>query len=715
MSDFFEPGRNCFSAHDAVRAEALIDGQAYFESLVEALEQAQDTIYIAGWAIDAKMWLAPHHERGERIPLELFLRRLVSKRPSLHVYVLIWDFARAMTIGRHPLSIFRRRWLPSRRIHFLFDDAYPFGGCHHQKFVVIDDSVGYCGGIDLTVGRWDTREHLTEDDRRIDQYGHEHGPFHDAQMMVCGEAAESMGAIFRRRWEMVTKKTPRQPEAIREFDLREGPYRFERIDAALARTMPVPEGDPVRENEALFLDMFRTAEDRIYIENQYLTDRQLGVVLAERLGEEDGPEVVVVGPRETANWLEEMTVGLLRWRVIDMLREADAYDRLRIFYPMASVEEDVATYVHIKLLIIDRRFLRIGSANFSSRSLRLDTELDVALECDMSHCDTLERLECDLVAEHFGGIDPEEVAGLLKEHGTLRAVLDELVDRDLDRTLVPLGESPALADRVLAEDSDLLFDPEEPFEIANVFEALVGRQARKRIVDRLPFGFVTLLLTTGVLALWRLYELDDPGALTNIYRIVSSYGATTLGWWSLTAAATVLISSGVAIFFVVLALVVTVGWGQGFVISALAVVISTAVTYGFGRIIDRNLAMKIVGFRTEEVRKRLFRRGSFSVVMLRLAPISKFPTVGVAAGATELPFKSYFVGSLIGTTPVLLILSFIAFGIGDFLHSPNAWSGALMVFSLGAFWLLVRGTSKLFEIRTNRKKRGLPRREGSTR
>ena len=31
---------------------------------------------------------------------------------------------------------------------------------HHQKIVVIDDCLAFCGGIDMTSARWDTREHL---------------------------------------------------------------------------------------------------------------------------------------------------------------------------------------------------------------------------------------------------------------------------------------------------------------------------------------------------------------------------------------------------------------------------------------------------------------------------------------------------------------------------------------------------------------------------
>lgn len=35
---------------------------------------------------------------------------------------------------------------------------------HHEKVVVIDQTLAFVGGIDLCNGRWDTHEHLLNDD-----------------------------------------------------------------------------------------------------------------------------------------------------------------------------------------------------------------------------------------------------------------------------------------------------------------------------------------------------------------------------------------------------------------------------------------------------------------------------------------------------------------------------------------------------------------------
>jgi phospholipase D1/2 len=35
----------------------------------------------------------------------------------------------------------------------------PFMFSHHEKLVIVDQSVAYVGGIDLCWGRWDTKKH----------------------------------------------------------------------------------------------------------------------------------------------------------------------------------------------------------------------------------------------------------------------------------------------------------------------------------------------------------------------------------------------------------------------------------------------------------------------------------------------------------------------------------------------------------------------------
>ena len=48
----------------------------------------------------------------------------------------------------------------------MLDATVPFGACHHQKVLVVDDRIAFCGGGDISVDRWDTPAHLDDDPRR---------------------------------------------------------------------------------------------------------------------------------------------------------------------------------------------------------------------------------------------------------------------------------------------------------------------------------------------------------------------------------------------------------------------------------------------------------------------------------------------------------------------------------------------------------------------
>ena len=71
------------------------------------------------------------------------------------------------------------------------------------------------------------------------------------------------------------------------------------VDVGIARTLPeLDDRDEVREVEALNLAAIAAARHTIYLENQYLAAATLVDALAERLKEDDGPEIVIVLPRQ---------------------------------------------------------------------------------------------------------------------------------------------------------------------------------------------------------------------------------------------------------------------------------------------------------------------------------------------------------------------------------------------------------------------------------
>ena len=151
---------------------------------------------------------------------------MVRRRPRLRCYVLIWDYAALYTLERDPFARWRLGWRMPRQVRFSFDDHHPIGGSHHQKIVLVDDELAFCGGIDLTGHRWDTPAHRLDEPARVNANGTPYEPYHEIQAMVDGPVAASLGALVRDRWRALGEKTrPRALDDVVRLRVIRGPTR----------------------------------------------------------------------------------------------------------------------------------------------------------------------------------------------------------------------------------------------------------------------------------------------------------------------------------------------------------------------------------------------------------------------------------------------------------------------------------------------------------
>jgi phosphatidylserine/phosphatidylglycerophosphate/cardiolipin synthase-like enzyme len=251
----------------------LLDGGDYFGALRSSLLKARRSILIAGWDIDSRMRLVgPGGSANDGWPeaLRAFLERLIEDRPDLEIRLLLWDYSILYALEREPLTALKLNWRTPSRLYVEMDDCLPLGGAHHQKIAVIDDSVAYCGGLDLTTRRWDTRQHKPGDRRRQDPSGSGYAPFHDVQMVVDGEAAAALGELLRERWRRSSDDRS-VPGRVAPADPAPWPDHvqpdFRSQSVGIARTVaPVHDGDsPVEEVRALYLASIAAACRYVYI------------------------------------------------------------------------------------------------------------------------------------------------------------------------------------------------------------------------------------------------------------------------------------------------------------------------------------------------------------------------------------------------------------------------------------------------------------------
>lgn len=427
-STLLRPGHNCWTISSAPSAAILVDAQAYFLELEKALQSAERSILILGWDFDGRIRLCPDTgDDGET--LGQLLRSLVEARPDLHVHVLVWSVAIAHAPGASLPLLIGSDWDNHPRIDVRLDTEHPIYAAHHQKVVCIDEAVAFAGGMDLTVSRWDTNAHEAEHPCRITPDGEPYGPVHDVQVMVNGEAARHLGMLARERWRRATGEMlplAGDNEEIRWPTTLEPD--FDGSDIAISRTMPAWRTEAaVEEIAELSADALRAARRSIYIEAQYLTCTEITKILADRLQEPDGPEIVAVVACSSHGLMERLIMGNNRDRLIRHLRQVDRYDRLRVMYPVIGEgDAKCEILVHAKVMVIDDSFLRIGSANLNNRSRGLDTECDLTIEAkDPAAQHAVAAVRNRLLAEHLG-TEPQMVADLMAGEDSLIACIDRL-------------------------------------------------------------------------------------------------------------------------------------------------------------------------------------------------------------------------------------------------------------------------------------------------
>jgi len=681
-AEIAQPGRNCWRVERAHRFQCVQDAAEYFRLIHQALLSARRTVFILGWDITAHTDLLPGAGTLD-VPtrFDKLVVQVVRRRPELRCYILTWDYGALYTLERDPLTRWRLGWRMPRRVRFGFDDHHPVGGCHHQKVVVVDDQLAFCGGIDLTSHRWDTSAHRVEEPARMTPLGKAYGPYHEVQAMVSGPVAASLGELARDRWKVLgaDRLPPLGPSSDDLWpadvtpDLRD-------VDVGIARTMPGSDDQPaVRECEALFVDSIALARRTIYIESQYFTNHKIGRALASRLSEPNGPEVVIVAPKECEGWLERHTMGAFRDSVFKELVAADTHKRLRLVYPAASRSGDVPTFVHSKVMVVDDVLVRIGSANCSHRSMGVDTECDLAVDAcgDRDAREGIRRIRDRLLAEHLG-LPADDVTRGIERAGSAVALIDERAGAD--RTLVPIhpvtesGDAPPAAIQAAA-------DPDEPIGVSAEVDSLVPTADASGGRDPLRIWILpvmAIVVAAGV-------------AWTPLFRDVVA-GTSGRPWPAALGVVVFLIAGLLLVPLELLAIAagVLLGTSRGSLVALVGSIAAAVMGYVAGRWIGRARIAHWTSRRSYRSLRQLGGRGAIGVAVLRLSGIASAGSIHLLCGAGRVPLGHFMAGTLVALVPTVAALSALGGQFRQAVLSPSIWNtlvavgGALLIVAVAA-------------------------------
>jgi uncharacterized membrane protein YdjX (TVP38/TMEM64 family) len=361
--------------------------------------------------------------------------------------------------------------------------------------------------------------------------------------------------------------------------------------------------------------------------------------------------------------------------------------------------------VHSKVMIVDDRTARVGSANLSNRSMGLDTECDLILDADLdpSLAGAIASLRNRLIAEHLD-CDPQAVSDALDARGSLIDAVESL--RGRARSLAPLPPPPGADEAAPQTDApgakpalDLAFldglacDPEQPAP-DELLAMLVPEGLRPPVRRSLVGWGLVVAAVIALVAAWRLTPLR---ALLSVER-VAALGRTLSQHPAAPLAVLAAYLGGTLVFFPITPLLgatalvfpapAAFGYCMGGALSA------SVTTYGIGRLVGRFRPRWLERPRIRRVSRQLRRRGMLAVIAARMLPVGNFALINMTAGALGVRFRDYLIGNAIGLLPGVLALTLFADRIGATVRQPHARN--LIVLALvggaiaGALWWLKR-------------------------
>ncbi|KAL1919177.1 uncharacterized protein VTP21DRAFT_2559 [Calcarisporiella thermophila] len=316
-------------------AEWLVDGRDYMWRVSRAIAMAKESIYIEDWFLSPEIYLRRPATKFPEWRLDRLLKRKAEQGVKIFVVLyreiakatpLFSSHAKEVLLGLHKnVHVQRHPFGTNRRTYYY---------AHHEKLVVVDNVIAFIGGLDLCFGRWDSPQHVMEDDRipgqddinndnpqiwlgkdysntrRCEFYGLNKPfedsidrskiprmPWHDVAMMLVGQPARDVGRHFIQRWNFLRRSRQDRdnypfllpPPDFKQIDLDRlgltGTCEVQILRSVSDWSMGVKETE--QSIHKAYIRCIERAEKFIYIENQFFITSTIveGVRIDNGIGE----------------------------------------------------------------------------------------------------------------------------------------------------------------------------------------------------------------------------------------------------------------------------------------------------------------------------------------------------------------------------------------------------------------------------------------------
>lgn len=323
------------------QAELLIDGEATFDSIIEGIGQARESVLVEFYIV-----------RDDGLGRRLQQAMIAKAREGVRV-LFLYDEIGSSGLGREyrtqleeagvGVSAFNTTQGSRNRFQLNFRN--------HRKIVVVDGAEAWIGG------------HNVGDDY-LGLYP-KTSPWRDTHVRLVGPAALLAQLIFVGDWYWATGQVTElawEPQPAPEGD-----------QAALV--LASGPADRLETAQLLFVQALNAAQDRIWIATPYFVPDE-AVMTALQLATLRGVDVRVILPERPDN----LAVWLAAFWYIEELADDD----VRFYHYTEG-------FMHQKVVLVDDYWSAVGTANFDNRSFRLNFEV-TALVADRLFAEEMEAM-----------------------------------------------------------------------------------------------------------------------------------------------------------------------------------------------------------------------------------------------------------------------------------------------------------------------------------
>lgn len=661
-----KPGYNCWRTSRARHAAMVIDCANYYRALHQAICNAKHSIFVLGWDIDSRIELlrGPDAEKAN-CPVHFFelIQWKARENPEIMIYLNRWQFSLLFASQREGLSTLKWRFNSPVNVHYCFDSLLPVSACHHQKIIVIDDEIVFCGGMDVAIARWDHREHYPEDENRADPGGMmalirkvPFGPYHDIMCLLSGQPAQDLALWCRERWRRAAgfepvKLRPLQFDGLPPSWPLKQKIDFEDIQIGIAMTLPPMNNDPaIRHIEQLYIDMIARAQNFIYIENQYLTSQLVAMALNERLRKIPNLRVLIASCFESNGLIERKSMWTGRVAFREIVESGNVADRVTIAYPISGdpgKERDVR--IHSKVMIIDDVYLRVGSSNLNNRSMGLDSECDIVMigEDEKSRAQ-IAQIRNDLINEHTGR-GMEAIEQLIRRETEISAFLNYIGHstqhfRKVNEEHYRFEKFSALCIRY--------GDPDAPFIPPQWTMTYRYAPTRRNLPRRLLLGATMILFLALICFAWQWTPLESVLSPQSVMPMLAEFRQAPHALILFLCAFAL---GGVVLPITLLFILTVAVWGPvaALWIGMIGMMLAASFGFGLGKILGMRPVRALLGTDTEKYRQFIGNTGFLGMTLFRMVPIAPYALVNLGLAVTGISFARYFWGTLAGMIPRL--------------------------------------------------------------